>query len=209
MNMWKCFSAGNPMFHVEHGMLLGIFLVFAGKANAQTFQPGTIKQQEVQVFKYINQLRQDPRRFFNQFIIPYADSDRRIDRSYIRSLRAIVNQLNTLPPLTVSQTMEKTARFMSRDLARFNGRKLSHTSSGGLTFEERMKNAGVDCAGENLYSGIDRTPLQMVMDLLIDWRVPSLGHRKNLLNPRYTSIGIAIGRFGQGGEILVTDFSCR
>jgi uncharacterized protein YkwD len=45
--------------------------------------------------------------------------------------------------------------------------------------------------GENIYYG-PYTPLEIVIQLLIDDGIEDLGHRKNLLSPKFNSIGVAI-----------------
>lgn len=44
---------------------------------------------------------------------------------------------------------------------------------------------------ENIYYG-RYTPEEIVMQLLIDEKIEDLGHRHNLLNPKYNSIGVSI-----------------
>jgi uncharacterized protein YkwD len=45
--------------------------------------------------------------------------------------------------------------------------------------------------GENIYYG-PYTPLEIVIQLLIDEGIEDLGHRKNLLSQKFNSIGVAI-----------------
>ncbi len=194
------------MFHVEHAILF--FLLIQGLALPLQAQEIRLSPEESMVLGYINELRANPKQFFRKYVLDYSKSDPRIDPSYVQSLESDLAQLDSLPLLVPSGGLEQVARFMSRDLAHSGGKRLSHVSSGGLSFEERMARIHTPCAGENLYSGVNRSPLQMVLDLLIDWRVPDLGHRKNLLNPAYERIGIAISPWGNGGEVLATDFSC-
>ncbi|HUX83632.1 MAG TPA: CAP domain-containing protein [Chitinophagaceae bacterium] len=194
------------MFHVEHGILL--LLMIWGAAQPLQAQEIRLSPEETQVLQYTNELRANPRQFFRKYVLDYSKSDPRIDPSYIRSLKSDLSHLDSLPLFAPTRGLEQVARFMSRDLARSGGRRLSHVSSGGLTFEARMSRVQTSCAGENLYSGTNRTALQMVLDLLIDWRVPDLGHRKNLLNPNFDRIGISISPWGKDGAVLATDFSC-
>jgi len=45
--------------------------------------------------------------------------------------------------------------------------------------------------GENIYYG-EFTAEEIVLQLLIDEGIEDLGHRKNILNPRFNSIGVSI-----------------
>jgi uncharacterized protein YkwD len=201
-------TASVKMFHVEHIILLLVILChFSLPLRAQDTTI-TLSGEEAQVLNYINQIRANPKKFYDDYVRSYALSDSRIDPSFLRSLQADIRDVDHLPTLTLSPALEETSRFMSQDLSRSGRRRLSHTSSGGLSFEKRMESIHSSCAGENLYSGVNRSALQMVLDLLIDWRVPDLGHRKNLLNPNYTHIGISLSAYGGDGQVLVTDFSC-
>ena len=47
----------------------------------------------------------------------------------------------------------------------------------------------------------------VVMHLLIDEDIPSLGHRKNLLNPEYFTIGVGHGTHARYGQMTVQEFS--
>lgn len=154
-------------------------------------------------------MREDPKLFLYRFLLPYMASERGLTTYYTRSLKKEMDRLGPLPPFNISPVMKRTADIQARDLARVQGGHLNHTSSDGTTFSERMRRAGVLCAGENLYSGINRSPLDMIMDLLIDQGVANLGHRKALLSPDYHSIGISIRSYTLHGKVMVQDFDCR
>jgi hypothetical protein len=52
--------------------------------------------------------------------------------------------------------------------------------------------------------------LEVLLSLLIDYRVPNLGHRKSLLNPKMNSIGVGAAR-NKSGEVqyTVADLGCE
>ncbi|MCZ6692800.1 MAG: CAP domain-containing protein, partial [Bacteroidetes bacterium] len=60
--------------------------------------------------------------------------------------------------------------------------------------------------GENCAYGL-YSPLDIVMGLLIDEGVSDLGHRKNILNPDYKVIGVAIRPHKSYGTNCVQDFA--
>lgn len=221
MNIWTIILDNQKMFHVKHWFHVKLILLLmvavicqlplAAQSSETSGNETVIPDTEAnQVLYYINLLRQDPKSFFKTYVLPYGHSGPGQDTGYVTSLEKTIDTISSLTTLSISPAMLKSAAFMSANLARFNGKKLSHTSSDGQTFEERMSKANVGCAGENLYCGINRSALQMVLDLLIDWRVPDLSHRKNLLNPSFTFIGISLSPYSNGdaGKVLVMDFSC-
>lgn len=167
------------------------------------------RREERQILSYINEMRQDPEGFYHRYLREYIrQNSRRFTRYYTASLERDLRKTGSLPAFTVSPTMRKTATYQADYLRQFNGRMLSH-DSGSLSFEERMHRAGVGCAGENLYTGVNRTSLEVVMDLLIDQGVSSLGHRKNLLSSSYRSIGVVVVNYSRNGNIVVMDFGCN
>ncbi|MHB1921085.1 MAG: CAP domain-containing protein [Chitinophagaceae bacterium] len=169
----------------------------------------TLLPEEAQVLHYVNELRQHPQSFYIRYVRPYIQKHPEFPPYYTRSLRRELESSAPIPALRISSVMEKTAAYQANDLRRYQGRRLDHTSSNGMTFEDRMRRAGVGCAAENLYSADRTSALQMVLDLLIDYGVSSLGHRKNLLNPMYKSVGISLAHYYGGGTIMVQDFSCQ
>ena len=212
------------MFHVKQSILFCCgFFILLGIGSCHTVQPSigkssgnlpvrateSIAGEENQVLEDVNLVRQDPRAFYSRYVRPYIQKHPEFTSYYTRSLRKELENSQPVPPLRISPTMQKTAAYQANDLQRYQGQRLDHTSSNGMTFEDRMRRAGVGCAAENLYSADRTTPMQMVLDLLVDFRVRSLGHRKNLLNPMYKSIGISLTHYSGGGTIMVQDFSCN
>lgn len=177
--------------------------------SADSSNISLLSAEEKETLNYINLMRRNPVAFYKTYLIPYIKSNTRLTGYYTTSLKKEMLSRTSLDPFSVSPIMKKTADYQAKDLAQFKGKRLSHTSSTGNTFEKRMQQAGVNCAGENLYTGENRSPLEMIMDLLIDEGVKSLGHRKALLSIQYKSIGISIKYYSAGGKIMVQDFSCQ
>ncbi|HUG93950.1 MAG TPA: CAP domain-containing protein [Planctomycetaceae bacterium] len=106
-----------------------------------------------------------------------------------------------LPPLTADPRLVRAARQHSANMARHN--TISHTLD-GATFVDRLRLAGYahTAAGENCAQG-QPTPAAAVES----W-MHSPGHRANILNPRYTDIGIGI-QVGPGGDRFYTQLFAR
>jgi hypothetical protein len=163
---------------------------------------------EQKVLDYINEMRRDPKRFYKQYVKDYIrENESRFTSYYTHSLKNDLYQSPSLPPFKTSSALEKTASRQLRYLIRLGGTTLTH-NRGRTSFGDRMREAGLHCFAENLYRAVNPDPLEVVLDLLIDQGVSSLGHRKNMLNPAYTSIGIQNDVASNDYNIIVMDFGC-
>jgi uncharacterized protein YkwD len=102
------------------------------------------------------------------------------------------------PPLRANPLLEKAAQKHAEDmLARGY---FAHESPSGTTVKERSKEAGYDwrTIGENIAEG------QLTVDEVMKTWLESPGHRRNILDPGFTEIGIglALGK-GKDGERTV------
>ncbi|MES2965133.1 MAG: CAP domain-containing protein [Bdellovibrionota bacterium] len=101
-----------------------------------------------------------------------------------------------LEPLTWDPSVARVAQAHARDM---HVRKyFSHTSPDGRTMSDRLKRGKVPYgwAGENIAAGY-QTPVRFMKA----W-MNSKGHRRNILNSKYTRIGI-----GWAGEKVVQNFT--
>ncbi|SDP22371.1 spore coat assembly protein SafA/uncharacterized protein, YkwD family [Halobacillus aidingensis] len=98
---------------------------------------------------------------------------------------------NGLPALKANWQLSRVARYKSRDMA--NKNYFSHTSpTYGSPFDMmRDFNVSYNRAAENIAAG-QRTPQEVVNG----W-MNSPGHRKNILDPNLTQIGVG---YAQGGS---------
>jgi hypothetical protein len=145
-----------------------------------------LNEDEKKVIMYANLARADGSLFASTFLDEYIRIKKLKPDSYIRSLYDELEQVRDLPMLLPERDLYKVAR----DHASWSGKKGYEGHKG---FKQRFaplmkKYAEV---GENIYYG-PYTPLEIVIQLLIDEGIEDLGHRKNLLNPRFNSIGVAI-----------------
>jgi uncharacterized protein YkwD len=71
-----------------------------------------------------------------------------------------------------------------------------------------MKRAGIHtCASENISIGYQEVLMSVVL-LYLDIGLPEMGHRKTLLNPTLTEIGIGCTNYGKDQVFIVEDFAC-
>jgi uncharacterized protein YkwD len=101
----------------------------------------------------------------------------------------------------VDDRLTVAARGHSTDMA--NRGYFSHTTPEGVTFDQRITNAGYHWSGaaENIAKGQD-TPAA-VMD---SW-MNSAGHRANILNCGYKHIGVGLARDAYQVKVWTQDFA--
>jgi len=106
---------------------------------------------------------------------------------------------NHLPPLDLDNRLELKAREKSDDMLRNN--YFSHTSPEGKTLKDRMQEEKpasfrtISKIGENIYMGarLDySTDIKTQARLIVDGWMTSPGHRRNILDPTYTHLGVGV-----------------
>ncbi|MGW8316738.1 MAG: CAP domain-containing protein [Bacteroidales bacterium] len=139
------------------------------------------------VILFINMARYDGALFAETFLEAYL-TEKDIGRNrYVRSLFRDLNKISGLAPLEPE-----------RDLTTIAQEHASATGEAGRTghgdfnrrFEPLLGNPYQGVA-ENLAYGHE-TAIDVVLSLLIDEGIRGLGHRKNILNPRFNAVGVAM-----------------
>ncbi|MGN6493844.1 MAG: CAP domain-containing protein [Agriterribacter sp.] len=170
----------------------------------------TLSREEKEIVYWVNYVRKQPRLFCNEVLLPFLKQFPEVKSSYSKSL---VSELQALKPSNIMLPSEKLNTVASRhakDLGS-TGSSISHSSSHGMSFQERMNKAGItNCVAENVYEGKQQA-LQAVIFLLIDNGVRNLGHRKNILAKDNKAIGVAFYPIKNRNPFyfLVQDFSCE
>ena len=107
--------------------------------------------------------------------------------AYLARIRATYG----LPPLTRDPVLESAARQQANYMAR--SRRMAHNTGYGRDFHSRMRQNGIAWpAAENVARG------DLDLGMLFATWMSSPGHRKNILDPRYTRFGLAYVREGNG-----------
>lgn len=112
---------------------------------------------------------------------------------YAGQVVKLVNQERAkegLSPLSISQPAKQAAQVRAREIEN----SFSHTRPNGTSFSTALKEQGVNyrTAGENIAWG-QKTPEQVVQG----W-MNSPGHRANIMNANFTSIGVGYYRNASG-----------
>lgn len=168
-----------------------------------------LSQREQESLYWVNYFRQNPRRFWNTVIKEFLLQFPEAKSNFTRSLEEdIMKAPQGLPLLLPDSGLIRMAATHAADLKKRNG-IISHTSSTGRSFVQRIQAAGrYTCGAENIFNG-SFNGLESLIALLIDHGVPDKGHRVNLLDPKFQVIGISFIAFTPGKGILVQDFACR
>lgn len=163
---------------------------------------------EKELIYWTNYARLFPAQFRDSALIPFVKSQPDLqNNNYTKSLIQTLGEIQELPFLTPNLQFAGVAADNARDIYQNNG-KISHNASDGTSFANRMRKAGITrCASENISAGKEDA-LVALMLLYLDIGVPDLGHRKNLLNPAYTEIGIGAIRLTDGRYLMVQNLGC-
>ena len=125
---------------------------------------------------------------------PFVSLDKSND--YCQSL---LRELRTRPSVDALQPTEELKASAS-----------CFASAQGQTSQTGHDRSRTGCpelnTGENCGYGM-RTGRDIVIDLLVDEGVPSLGHRENILNPSYRTIGVGHAPHRRYGMMTVQEFS--
>jgi uncharacterized protein YkwD len=108
-----------------------------------------------------------------------------------------------LPPLVAHSILMQVALAHSQDMAAHGF--FSHTNPDGLNPCQRMAQAGYDvwACGENIGAGYP-TP-----EMMFNMWLSSPGHRRNILSPDFTEVGVGYVRGGEYGHYWTIDFGAR
>ena len=128
----------------------------------------------------------DPNLIYPGQVLTIPDKDEAVS-AYEAEVVRLVNQYRSrygLSPLTENWELSRVARYKSQDMCDL--RYFSHTSPTYGSPFEMMKAFGLSCrsAGENIAKG-QRTPEEVVTA----W-MHSSGHRANILNSSFKTIGV-------------------
>jgi len=145
-----------------------------------------LSDEEKKVIFIVNLVRIQPRLFANTILKKYISINEIKENRYVSSLIEDLMSMKSLNPLYPNKGLYKCANYH----AKYTGEK---GIVGHHNFDKRFKKyaPNFNMIGENCHYGFNDA-LNIVIDLLIDEGVPSLGHRKNILNPGFVHLGVSI-----------------
>jgi hypothetical protein len=162
-----------------------------------------LKESEKEVIFYTNLARTDGKLFADTYLSLYLETNKLAPDSFISSLFKELQYVKDLPMLYPDKELY--------DIARGHAIKSGKSGEQGHKgFEKRFKPVEKTfyTYGENCYYG-KANSLLIVLDLLIDNGIDDLGHRRNMLDRNFNSVGVSIMPHKEFGYNCVMDFGSR
>lgn len=157
---------------------------------------------------WTNFARLYPKEFKDLALLPFLSLQSSLKGKYANSLIHDLDKIDPLPFLEPETLLTRAAQWHADDISQNNGR-VSHQSSDGTSFGNRMKKVGYKyCSGENISLGNDSNGLSSLLLLYLDINLPDLGHRKNLFNPNYTKMGVSVKQLPNSQYLIVQELGC-
>lgn len=105
-----------------------------------------------------------------------------------------------LAPLARNPQLDAAAQAHADDMLR-SGSGIGHRGSDGSRYQQRIARAGYSSGvvGENWAS-------YRSLDNIFDFWLNDAPHRQNILNRKFTQVGIGVAQRANGGLVVVTDF---
>ncbi len=130
-----------------------------------------------------------------------------------RTIYHLTNQVRRrhgVPTLSWETSLRDLARAHSADM--LLNKYFSHSSPDGRSPHDRMRSGyrfPLSMSGENIWGGTGHDPgdASRLARIIVDSWMSSAGHRKNLLNPDFTDIGVGVA--ARGKEIKATQVFVR
>lgn len=136
-----------------------------------------------------NLVRIDQKLFCNTFIKEYIKNNSySLTNNYVSSLIETLEKDMSVQLIYPDKNLYKAAEYHANDMGKSG--LIGHESSDGTLFFKRVAKFGTNAYGENCSYGMN-TSLDILMQLLFDFGVESIGHRENILRPSFSKIGVA------------------
>jgi len=174
-------------------------------SNNREFKSLSPEAQEI--LYWTNYSRINPKRFWDSVVAPIISLFPELKGAESLSLKDDLYRSRPLPLFKLNESLIKAAQDHCDDMSIHNAEP-SHSSTDGRSFQDRMRMARIkSCANENLSLGSHHILISLVL-LYLDIRLPELGHRKALLNPNLTEIGIGYAIYSKDQFFMVQDMAC-
>jgi hypothetical protein len=177
---------------------------------------------EKQVIVEMNRVRTNPSRYAEEYIRPklayFNGTEYAVPGEIVRITAegrgAVEECLEVLGKATEAMVLEpspglsRSARDHAKDQGRSGG--TGHEGSDRSTFQSRVERYGTWglLIGESIDYG-NETAREIVLSLLIDDGVPSRKHRTIMLDPRFRTVGVALGQHPECRAVCVIDYAGR
>ena len=163
-----------------------------------------LNEEEKKVILFMNMARHDGPLFESTFLNSYIQETQQENNSYIRSLRKDLKRSSGLSPLIPEKDLTAAAQGHATE----SGENGTTGHQGFNSRFEPMMGNPYNHVGENCSYGYEQA-IDIVISLLIDEGVQSLGHRNNILAADFNSVGVAIRPHKSYRTNCVMDFGSR
>ncbi|OJJ20870.1 hypothetical protein BKI52_09825 [marine bacterium AO1-C] len=184
-----------------------MLLAWTGKAQNLNTAKGVsyLTAEEQRVIYLMNVARNDGNKFIRNYLDAHVKEKGMQDNQYVKSLYRDLRRTRGLEPLKPSESLTKAADYHAQDMGKTG--KIGHNSSDGTSPNKRIRKYFKGYTwGENCSYGYSDA-IGIVMQLLIDDGVSSLGHRKNILKKGFKYVGVSIEPHKQYRYNCVMDFA--
>lgn len=126
-----------------------------------------------------------------------------------KAVKQAVKALKKTSPLPALRSSEGLSQAANRHVIdQGPSGKTGHSGTKGQTLTQRVAPFGTwqKKLGENISYGMP-TATDVIVQLLVDDGVKGRGHRKNILDPGYATVGVACGPHKRYRTMCVTDFA--
>lgn len=182
-------------FRISVFLFLFLFLVSLHPATAGSTK--NLAKYRKAMLDLCNQARTNPQKFAQDNLQMFKDDPQGTGGD--NGAYADLMSRKPVPALTLNTHLNAAAQFISRFMAEHN--VLDHNANGrtpfqrldkiGYKFSAAAENiGGAGCRYDNAEIDPELAALNFVLQWIIDRDVKGVGHRKNLLNPHFTEIGI-------------------
>jgi hypothetical protein len=163
-----------------------------------------MNKEEQEVIILLNLVRSNPPLFYEKLAKPYLDSIKPKE-FYWNSLIKDLTNTTSMPMLATNDNLFSMAENHAVCTGKIG--HVGHDCPKGFNFNQRLKkyNLNNSYVGENCSYGYN-SAMDIVMQLLVDEDVPSLGHRVNILNKVYKKVGVATRPHAKWESTCVIDF---
>lgn len=180
-------------------LLLFPFSLWAQSSAWESWEPEVVRSlfssrgtpylndEEQKVILFMNMARHNGPLFAETFITVYVEENQIENSSYLRSLYQDLNRTSGLVPLIPEEDLTAVAQ----------GHAARSGETGHVGHKDMQKRFAplrgnpYTAWGENCSYGFEEA-ISIVITLLIDEDIRDMGHRKNILNESYNSVGVAI-----------------
>jgi len=167
----------------------------------------SLSAEEKDIAYYMNYARKNPSLFLTNAITVFLAGHPEVISGYTKGLQETFKSLRPLPTVLPDAALSKVSKGHAADLVLH--KMISHSSSNGKSFQERLTPYVSQCASECINASQRFNAVETVLSLLFDFNVPDLGHRKTILDAKYSKGGFGFSSNPKWNAIVVIDFSCK